>query len=79
MRMAEKVEYTIRKSTPDLKGAVRKNRKQFFCLLPARRVWLYVKYSKSFFGGNLAVFYTISNGVPAGGPEDVVIDGETRR
>jgi hypothetical protein len=79
MTLGNKVEYTIRNSPLDLKSEVRKAQKQFICQLPVRRVWLYVKYSRSFFGEDLRVFFnTVAKGVPVGGPEDAVIDGESR-
>jgi hypothetical protein len=78
MMMRNKVEYTIRRSALGLKNEVRKALRQFICQLPVRRVWLFVKYSRSFFGETLLAFFnTVSNGVPVSGPEDVVLDGES--
>jgi hypothetical protein len=70
MKMAAMIEFAMQGQSPDYKKEVRGVRKDFFCSLPVRRVWLFLKR-----GGRRI----LSEDGPVTGPEDVIVDGKDSR
>jgi hypothetical protein len=69
-KMAGMIEFAMQGQSPDYKKEVRGVRKDFFCTLPVRRVWIFLKS-----GGRR----NLSKDGPVAGPEDVIVDGKGSR
>ncbi|KAF8537001.1 hypothetical protein BDD12DRAFT_848587 [Trichophaea hybrida] len=69
MRMASIIDIAIRRQSPEYQKEVRGLRRDFFCSLPLRTVWYFLKHSPMRKRGD----GDISKGL-AQGPEDVIVD-----
>ncbi|KAF8245412.1 hypothetical protein K440DRAFT_646339 [Wilcoxina mikolae CBS 423.85] len=70
MRMADGIDIAIRRQSPEYQKEVRGHRRDFFCSLPLRTVWYFLKRSPMRERGDR----NISKKGPAPGPEDVIVD-----